>query len=329
MVAHRRNARVLASVALITAVAAVTVVGLGAMAIAPAHGLPPGRTVTGTPKPPAATAAARRRRARLDAANLVARLRLAAGAVELSREPSGDGGLLRRPASKPATPALVDEHAWWRVPGSAASVLDYLSAHAPQGGKLTQSGSQGPLHGKPIIAFVGFSWPPVAKLLAVRQLLVQAVDLSGGDTGVRADAQVQWIVPRPASERIPRGVHEIDVTRGAPGQAPTLSIKVLAANKIRALVAMVDGLEIVQPGAYSCPSSQPGAPVVTFTFRASDGGTVLARASQLAAAREPTTPCDPMTFSMRGHPRTPLLGGARVLTEASRLLGVRLHTRAG
>jgi hypothetical protein len=101
---------------------------------------------------------------------------------------------------------------------------------------------------------------------------------------------------------------------------------VVAPGKIRALVAMVDALEIVQPRAYSCPNQLYGAPVVTFTFRAGDGGTALAAASQTASAREPTTPCDPMTFSIRGRSQTSLLGGAAVVRKAGRLLGVRLQT---
>ncbi|HET7051964.1 MAG TPA: hypothetical protein VFI54_27080 [Solirubrobacteraceae bacterium] len=335
MVAHGRGARLLALAVAVAAAAAVVAAGALAFArtssgagaaraasTAPAAGV-------GIPKPPPATAAARRRRARADAKTLLSRLNLPAGAVALSHEPAGDGGVLARPISRPAaTPELVDEHAWWRVPGSAASVLVYLNAHPPRGGKLTQSGSQSPPHGQAVSGFVGFSWPPVARLLTNRQLLVQAVDLTGGGTAVRADAQVQWIIPRPVSERIPRGVHEIDVTRAAPGESPSLSIRVASPHVIRALVRMVDALEIVQPGAYACPMVLAGAPVVTFTFRASDGGTVLARASELASAREPTTSCDPMTFSIRGHPQTPLLGGAAVVHAAGRLLRVHLQTTA-
>ena len=81
----------------------------------------------GIPKPPPAVTAARRRRARADATTLLGRVRLPAGAEQLSSEPAGDGGTLSRPASRPAIPTtLVDEHTWWRVPGSAASALDYL-----------------------------------------------------------------------------------------------------------------------------------------------------------------------------------------------------------
>jgi hypothetical protein len=89
---------------------------------------------------------------------------------------------------------------------------------------------------------------------------------------------------------------------------------------------MVDALGIIQPGAYSCPSEQGDAPVVTFTFRGSDEGTALASASEPASAREPTTSCNPMTFSIRGRPQTPLLGGAAVVGKAGRLLGVHLQT---
>jgi hypothetical protein len=332
MVAHRGHARLLALAV------AITVVAVGALALARASsgaGTPraagttraAARGASGIPKPPPAVAAARRRRAHADASTLLGRVRLPAGAEQLTSEPTGDGGTLARPASRPAvTTTLVDEHTWWRVPGSTASVLDYVQAHVPRGGKLRESAAQGTNQGGEVSGYLGFAWPPVRRLFSDRELLVQVTNLAGGGTGVRVDAQVQWIIPRPVSERIPRGVHEVDITRGAPGQSPSLAVKVVAPDKIRKLISMVDALGIVQPGAYSCPMLLPDAPVVTFTFRASDGGTVLASASELAAAREPTTSCDPMTFSIRGHPETPLLGGAAVVHSAGRLLGVHLQT---
>jgi hypothetical protein len=281
----------------------------------------------GIPKPSPAVTAARRRRARADAKTLLGRVRLPAGAEQLSSEPAGDGGRLSRPVSRTAiTSTLVDEHTWWRVPGSAASALDYLEVHPPRGGRLTESGAQGTGRRHVLSGYDGFVWPPVGRLLGSRELLVQVTNLAGGGTGVRVDAQVEWIIPRPVSERIPRGVHEIDVTRAVPGDAPSLEVKVVSPHDIRALVAMVDALAIVQPGAYACPALPIGGQVVTFTFRASDEGTVLASASEPASAREPTTSCNPMTFSIRGHPQTPLLGGAAVVGKAGRLLGVHLQT---
>jgi hypothetical protein len=281
----------------------------------------------GIPKPSPAVTATRRRRARADAKTLLGRVRLPAGAEQLPSEPAGDRGTLARPASRPAiTTTLVDEHTWWRVPGSAASALDFLQAHPPRGGKLRESASQGPGRGGVASGYDGFVWPTVGRLLGSRELLALVTNLAGGGTGVRVDAQVEWIIPRPVSERIPRGVHEIDVTRAVPGDAPSLEVKVVAPHEIRALVAMVDALGIIQPGAYSCPSQQGDAPVVTFAFRERDEGTVLASASEPASAREPSTSCNPMTFSIRRHPQTPLLGGAAVVGRAGRLLGVQLQT---
>jgi hypothetical protein len=281
----------------------------------------------GIPKPPPAVAAARRRRARADATTLLGRVRLPAGAEQLSSEPAGDGGMLSRPVSRPAIPTtLVDEHTWWRAPGSAASVLAYTRAHVPRGGRFRESGSQATERGGIVSGYDGFVWPPVDRLLGSRELLVQITKLAGGGTGVRVDAQVQWIIPRPVSERIPRGVHEVDVTRAAPGEAPSLEVKVVSQHEIRALVAMVDALGIVQPGAYACPALPASGPVVTFKFLESDEGTVLASASEPASAREPTTPCTLMTFNIRGRPQTPLLGGAAVVGKAGRLLGVHLQT---
>jgi len=287
------------------------------------------RTAAGVaiPTPSQATAAARRRRARADATTLLGRVRLPAGAEQLSSEPAGDGGMLSRPVSRPAIPTtVVDEHTWWRVPGSAASVLAYTRAHVPRGGKFRESGSQATRRGDIVSGYDGFVWPPLDRLLGSRELLVQVTKLAGGGTGVRVDAQVQWIIPRRVSERIPRGVHEIDVARAVPGDAPSLEVKVVSQHEIRALVAMVDALGIIQPGAYSCPSQQGDAPVVTFTFRASDEGNLLASAGEASSAREPTTPCTAMTFSIRGRPQTPLLGGAAVVRKAGRLLGVHLQT---
>lgn len=337
MVAHGRGARLLAA-AVIAALVAVGALALartssGAGAVPAATSATAVRGATGTaagagiPKPPPATAEARRRRARAEARMLLGRVRLPAGAEQVSSEPAGDGGTLSHPPSRPAIgTTLVDEHTWWRVPGSVASALDYLAAHPPRGGKLRESASQGSGGNDLRSGYDGFEWPTVGRLFGYRELLVQVTRLTDGGTGVRVDAQVQWIIPRPVSERIPRGVHEIDVTRAAPGEAPSLAIKVVSPHEIRALVAMVDALEIVQPGAYACPALPASGPIVTFTFRASDGGTVLARASEPSSAREPTTSCNPMTFSIRGHQKTPLLGGAAVAAKAGRLLGVHLQT---
>jgi hypothetical protein len=66
-----------------------------------------------------------------------------------------------------------------------------------------------------------------------------------------------------------------------------------------------------------------GQPTVTFTFRAKSGGAVLAQASQRVAVG-PTTACDPMSLSIEGRERTPLLGGSAFLATVGKLLGLAL-----
>jgi hypothetical protein len=266
------------------------------------------------------TAAANRRVAIRDAHKLLGLLVLPAGAVRLTREPRGDGGALRRSATTPATPDLVDVHAWWRVPGSLESVLTSIEANPPAGGKLTSNGS---FSGA---GYTGlddtWSLPSIPDVLGTRSLVVTLAQLSDGATGVRADAQDVWIIPRPAGEQIPPGVRVVDVTRGS-----SLSITVTDPAKVHTIVALIDALPIAQPGAWSCPGFTGSGPFVTFTFLASAGGPVLAHVSQAAWATEPTTPCDPMTFSVHGRAETPLLGGAAVVHKVGQLLGVQLATK--
>jgi hypothetical protein len=92
------------------------------------------------------------------------------------------------------------------------------------------------------------------------------------------------------------------------------------------IISMIDRLPIVQPGTWSCPDRLADTPVVTFTFRAKEGGPALARADESADVTEPTTPCDPLSLSIRGHRQTPLLGGAVFLRSSQRLLGVTLSS---
>jgi hypothetical protein len=158
---------------------------------------------------------------------------------------------------------------------------------------------------------------------ASRQLLVNLVALTDGNTGVRADAQVQWIVPRPASERIPAGVRAVDITRGVPGRPPAIAVTVSAPAEVSVIVAMIDRLPIVQPGGWNCPAQFAGSPRVQFVLR-SAGGAVLARAAEDADVVEPTTPCDPLSFSVGGHPETALLHGASFLHAVARLTRARL-----
>jgi hypothetical protein len=206
------------------------------------------------------------------------------------------------------------------VPGTPASVLSDIVSHTrhPTQGLAGSGSGAGPSWSSVQLAF-----PPVPDVLDSRWLVVKVVGLSHGFTAVRADAEVVWVIPRPASERIPAEVGEVDVRRGRSGQLLAVSVTVTDPARVATIVSLIDSLPTVQPYTMSCPSFGI-SPVVTFTFRAKRHGPIVAQATQLASATDPTTGCDAMSFSIRGRPRAPLLGGAKVVRTVQRLLGVQL-----
>jgi hypothetical protein len=255
-----------------------------------------------------------------DAQQLLDRLSLPPGATQLSSEPSGDGGVLSRPPASSATPNQIDQHRWWRADGSPDSVLSYVKAHPPDGSRLEMNGTgAGPGYS---YQYLGFSWPPVDNRLGTRWLLVEVTALPDGATGVRSDAEVVWIPPRLPTEKVPPGVRTIDIRR----TSPPLSLRISNPWKVRQIVRLVNQLPVAQPGAIACPALVAGRPVVSFRFM-SASGLNLAAASEHADVAEPTTPCDPLFFSVRSHSETPLLRGAEFLHRVDRLLGVTLATQ--
>ena len=121
-------------------------------------------------------------------------------AVGQAGEPAGDDGTLAQPASAPATPNVVDDRAWWVVPGTTQQVVQYVESHPPPGAKPGFSGTSSG-GGKPTVTTTGFQWPAIPGELSLRWLLVAAVQLQDGSTAVRADSEVVRITPRPRSER--------------------------------------------------------------------------------------------------------------------------------
>ena len=281
-----------------------------------------GRAVDWTSVAPLSAAArgrANRQAAGRDAARLLARIVLPAGATPSPVDPTGGAHSLSGPGEAPAGVKLIDRHTWWTVPAAASEVVAFLERRPPSGSRLQTTQATG---GQTDL--LGFALPPVGHVLGLRDVVVTFVPLSGGRTDVRVDAEVQWIVPRPSGERIPRSVGVLEVSVGPPGSAPSTRVIVVNRARVWQIASDINGLEITQAGVWNCPYWSPDAPVVTFTFRRDPDGPVVARASELAAATEPTTPCDPMTLTIEGRRWHPLLGGAAVVRTAQRLLRVGL-----
>jgi hypothetical protein len=269
--------------------------------------------------PPHATTAGNKRLARKEAQQLLAAVRLPAGAQQLRAAPHGDGGLLRRPASIPGWSSLVDLHRVWRVHKPLTATASFTEAHLPKESKSRSSGSAGG-PGVPPNFEVTYSLPATAGRIALRWLDLVYVSLPNGWTGVRADAQVAWLVARSPKEVVPAGVRRIDVEVGYPEERPKVSLDVRSPAELARIVGWLDGLGVVQPMMLHCPMIAIGLARVTFSFRAADG-TLLARA-RMVAQDPPATECTPIQFSIRSRPQKPLVGA--FLSRVQRLLGVRL-----
>lgn len=263
--------------------------------------------------------------AQRDAAGLLARVILPPAAMPTSEEPAGDDGALSGPPVTQAGVKVVDRHRWWTIPEPVSKVYGFVRSHVPPSAKLsTWSGPPGSV-GAPAASFAAYAFPPGIGYLPMRELAVAVVGLPGGSTGVRADAQVQWIIPRPRGERIPTRARIVEVAVARPAAAALVTRIVTDRRRVRRIAGLIDRLQTVQPEAINCPSFPTNAPVVTFTFRAATGGPVLADASEPAYATEPTTPCDPMTITIQGRRWTPLLGGASVVHAAQEMLRIKLQ----
>jgi len=264
----------------------------------------------------AASEAANRARALREAQALVGRVELPAGAVRLRSSPGGDAAQIDNPFPRQGTPDVADAHAWWRVGGRPQDVLARVVA--PRGARTDYTGSGGE-KGSISYWYRAYALPPIPGVLASREIVVKVTALGPGEVAVRVDGQAIWIVPRPASERVPAGAGAIEITRARPHRAPTVDVTVTRPALVARITTVVNSLPTAQPGVLACPALLPGSPVVTLTFRRN--GSTIARASQIADVPSPTTSCDAMTLTIGGRTQTPLLGGIGLL----RLLGALLH----
>jgi hypothetical protein len=243
---------------------------------------------------------------------------LPAGATATDPRPLGDRGAPLPVAGGPRAPDVVVRGRTWRVPESVAVVTAFLRAHPPPGTAAAAAGAGGAAAGGLVDALVA----PTRGLNSAELSFTLLAD-GPRATIVHVDAAVSWSVPRPSGEVVPAGVHELDILRGRPGGRAGIALRVTDPQLSR-IRRLIDALPTVQPGTVDCPVAVTGLPVVTFVFRAAEGGRPLAVARETADVVSPTTACDPLSFSVRGRARTPLLGGARLLRQVSRIVGRRL-----
>jgi hypothetical protein len=119
--------------------------------------------------------------ARAEAKRLLRELRLPPGATRVSHRPAGE---LTFAPSVPSVPGLVDLHGFFSVPGTPSEVIAWVGAHRPRGASQGDSGSDGSGG-----TWTSFELGPVARVIAVRDLVIDAVPIGSGRSAVRVDAQ--------------------------------------------------------------------------------------------------------------------------------------------
>ena len=253
---------------------AIAVAGCGTQHIGPAG---PHAIVTAT-----AGAGSPRQRAVADAARIIASFPRPPGA-----ERTGLIASLTAPGEGPAaTPDIATVTQWYRAPGRPQAVLAWIRAHVPSGFTLGGEGSGSYAPGP--TATPTQSWtdqlelPPVPGVLTQRWLVVLVV-ADGDQTAIRADAQVVWLPARPVAEQIPPDARVVTITPMFGIRSTKRFVRldqavtVTSPAKVAAIAAVIDGLPLFPPGAFSCPADFGAA--MRLTFRRSPQGPVVAQLS--------------------------------------------------
>jgi hypothetical protein len=254
--------------------------------------------------------------ARVAARRILGALRLPAGASRAQANPGPPS--LGKPPFVAATPNLVDVHEFWRVPGAPRSVLNWITKHPPSGSKAFESGAIGD-NGSVVSQFVGFSFLRSSRDRDPSETLLVTVGAArGGGTAVRADAQAVWLLTRPASERVPAGVHAIAVSESRFSGQPPGRWTVTDASRVKRVVAILDRLPAAQPGPAACPAD--AGPFVTLEL-----ATAAKHGRRLATAYVDGGGCRRVGLVIRGHREHPLQGNPRLLGQLSSATGINLR----
>ena len=288
--------------------------GCAALAIAGCGTIRAGSLPSAAPKP-----ATPQQRASADAASILSSFVPPPGAVRLTAAP---GGALRAPAAVPAGPDVVHDTSYWRVSGSPQSVLTWEKAHLPR--RFTATGS-GTVSGPAIQLWdEHFTLPSAAGVLTSRGLEVAAVKAGGGRSALRVDAAVTWVPAKPASERIPAAAKVVTISPASSlvaGAKVPSPVTITNATTVRRIAALIDGLPLFPPGAYSCPADLGRS--VQMTFAAVKGGPPLAVATATVAG------CQGVRVIIGGKPQPTLSGTAGAVRQVLAIAGLNWSGYAG
>lgn len=162
--------------------------------------------------------------------------------------------------------------------------------------------------------FDHWEFRPVPGRSASRWVNVAMLALPSGATVVTAQAGDSWIHPPPASAEIPGTVQRIDITSRYGTAAPSVTLHVRNRDRVRSLVAWINGLGVTQ-GHFFCAGASFGEPVTTLTFRDARGKPV----ARGVVDSNGTSGCRPFSLTVNGR-RTPPLTIGDLIPRVEHLL---------
>jgi hypothetical protein len=264
--------------------------------------------------------------AKADAAKLLSEVALPSGARRLGAEPSGDHGYLKPLAHLVTTTIGFVHTRWWRVTGATpGQVIAAVRASPPRDRASTSpSGVSGT--GSSATGVI-FYLKDVPGVLDSRMIEVTATALPDGATGVLAQSQSIWVVPRTAASMIPATTRVVSVSETTTGGRVLHSGTVTGASRVRAALHYFNGLRPTQPFVYNCPAAIHEPDVVTVKFLSSKRGAPLATASFTGNVSQRgsggTTPCNPVELRIGAKAPVGLLSDDYI-SSLNHLLGTHI-----
>jgi hypothetical protein len=255
-----------------------------------------------------AASATARERAVADAAAILRAFVVPPGGQRLPKAPD----VLKLPSSTLVSTTLVEDVSFWRAPGQPLAVLAWEQVHLPR--RFTPGDAD---FGPPSWDRT-FSLSPVPGVLNARDLVVEVAGVGNGQTAIRVDAQVSWLPPRPARERVPSAARVVTITQlpslGPHARRPPAPVTITGLAVVGRLAALVDSLQLstIGPGA-PCPAPLGGGIRLRFLARA--GGPPLAVAQGPAA-------CGTVQFSVGGKRQTALQITDSFIPQVLKLAGL-------
>jgi hypothetical protein len=231
--------------------------------------------------------------------------------------------VLSAPPEEQASPDVVLRTQWWRADGKPAAVLAWVqrAAQAWKDGSaeftLSGSGSSGG-PAADSMQFDQFTLPAVPGVLPNRWVLVSVADDGADHTAIRVDAEVGWLPPKPAAERIPAAAEAVTITPVAglrPLPADDRPVTVTDPAKVARIAAVIDGLPLFPPGEFSCPADFGRA--MRLTFRATLAGPVLAEVTGQTGG------CGAVQVDIEGKPMPQLWQSDQMQQHVMAIAGIR------